>query len=376
MRTEHLVTGLVALLLGAAAGRAQQPAPGTAGPAPVASATPRPAGLSFETNVLFGITVADLEGPQGAGSPSGNVTFGASSRLLVPAGRRLAVGLDVGYQQLARYDSFPGAFLPARHVRLASFHTAALVRFRVGNRLTQEVGAGAHFFSDGGTHPGALLALTWRVPVGGGLEVPIGGRAQVILAHTIMPVLEFGAGLALGSSPPEGRSAAEEPARVERSESVAVTRRDTTIYAGPGVLAYPYLPGTQLEIAGSGGTMLGYPQVPDFVVALRVVIPGHVGSGLGVEVGRHMIATAGLRGFNHVSPFVRLVVLARATVDVGPAFYLNDGGQVRAGGRMALAWHFPIGFGVDAVFGPRADLILINPIAVPVTLAMGAGFRL
>jgi hypothetical protein len=376
MRAEYLVSGLVAGLVTVAPGRAQQPLPGRAGPATAAPAAPRPAGLSFETTVLLGITVADLEGPQGAGSPSGNLAFGASSRLLVPAGRKLAVGLDVGYQQLARYDSFPGAFLAVRHVRLASFHSAALLRFRVGRRLTEEVGAGVHFFSDGGTHPGALLALTWRVPVGSGLEVPIGGRAQVILAHTIMPVLEFAAGLALGSSPPEGRSPAEERARAERSKPIAVTGRDTTIYAGPGVLTYPYLPGTQLEIAGSGGTMLGYPQVPDFVAALRVVIPGHVGSGLGIEIGRHMIATAGLRGFNHLSPFVRIRVRARATMDVGPALYVGDGGQVRAGGQTELAWHFPIGFGVDALFGARADLILINPIAVPVTLAMGVGFRL
>lgn len=200
MRTRRILAALAPLLIAAAPATGQKPVTGRkpARPSPTAplgAVAPAPR-LQIEITGGIGITVVNMDSWSSSTADDwGTINHWGAGRLLIPLGGGLRIGAEAGYHYHFWYTTHPAGVSYRYEYDVTATHVAGLVRLPLGPRFTADVGGGMHFFNNAGTHPGALAALTYHVPLGGSLTLPIGVRADAIFTDPMVMPIVLNAGL-------------------------------------------------------------------------------------------------------------------------------------------------------------------------------------
>lgn len=219
MPTRKIVAALAPLLICAAPLLArQQPAPKPAAPQPKPTSTPKPAAVpapvaatapvaapralapvaarrpQLEFTGGAGYAIVDLGTWAGEGILSNSkVAYWGAGRVFFPVGTSLSVGAEVGYHYHFWWSS-PSGYGSTYTYSAAAMHAAALVRLPVGPSFTADVGPALHFFS-AGVKPGVVGALSYRIPVGPNIVIPVGVRADAIFTTPMLIPVVLSAGV-------------------------------------------------------------------------------------------------------------------------------------------------------------------------------------
>ncbi len=218
MHTRTVVAALAGLLL-AAPVVAQQPTPPkgkpttpTAAPAVTPAPAPKPAPApsvvassrtvarvparrpQLEVTGGVGTAVVDLNGWAGQTLADWNkMSYWGAGRVFFPLGATYSVGAEVGYHYHFWWSTPSGSSWNYTYSAAAA-HAAALLRVPRGRSITGDLGAGFHFFS-AGVKPGLVGALSYRIPVGANLAIPVGVRADAIFTNPILVPVVLNAGV-------------------------------------------------------------------------------------------------------------------------------------------------------------------------------------
>ena len=219
MRTRKIVAALAPLLICAAPLLArQQPAPKPAAPQPKPASTPKPAAgpapvvapapaaaaralapaatrrPQIEITGGVGTAVVDLNSWAGETIASNSkLTYWGAGRVFFPVGTSLGVGAELGYHYHFWWST-PSGYSWNYTYSAAAMHAAALVRFPVAPSFTLDVGPALHFFS-AGLKPGVVGALSYRIPVGANIVIPVGVRADAIFTTPMLVPVVLNAGV-------------------------------------------------------------------------------------------------------------------------------------------------------------------------------------
>ena len=202
MRARNLAAA-VAPFLFAIAPLAAQPKPATTqpkpatlaaapAPAPARAAVAVPSRLQFEVTGGAGTTIVSMSSWAAPVSPNnwGTVNYWVAGRVLFPLGKSAKLGLEAGYHYHFWWNDYVGPPSYTYQYDVTAKHVAAMVRLPIAVRTTLDLGAGLHFFNNAGTHPGALAALMYHIPLTQTLDLPVGIRAEAIFTNpTIIPVV-------------------------------------------------------------------------------------------------------------------------------------------------------------------------------------------
>ena len=201
MRARSLVAALAPLLVTAAPALAQRPTPPPPKPAPAARVATAPApkaNLVLEITGGVGYTVVNMD--SWAGVVNGvnnwnNMAYWGAARLLFPMSGGLRFGVEAGYNYHFWYNYYPGGTSYPYEYQVNATHVAGLVRFPLGTHFTADLGAGVQMFNRAGTHPEALAALKYHIPLSARVDLPIGVRADAILSNPLLVPVRLSAGL-------------------------------------------------------------------------------------------------------------------------------------------------------------------------------------
>jgi len=194
------ILAVLALVAAAAPAVAQQrPAPKPA-PGPAARVlVPRPAVRRFRLEVVGngGVTVLDIN--KWAGLPLnswGTVNYGGSARLFLPMGPRTRLGLEAGYQYLFWWNYYPSGVSYVYEYAVTAMHVAGMIRLQPpASRFALDVGGGVHFFNRAGTYLGALVGVSYHLPLAPTTELVLGPRTDWIFTNPILMPIAFNIGL-------------------------------------------------------------------------------------------------------------------------------------------------------------------------------------
>jgi hypothetical protein len=183
------------------------PKPAVPKPTTVPASVPAPARVAvvvaparrpqIEITGGVGQTMVDLN--TWSGSTANNwskLAYWGAGRVLFPLGNSLRIGAEVGYHYHFWYTSSSGLSYNYNYP-VAATHVGAMVRFPLAGGFTADVGGAIHFFNS--VRPGVLAALSYRIPIGPSLVIPIGVRADAVFTNPmVMPiVLNAGVGFSL-----------------------------------------------------------------------------------------------------------------------------------------------------------------------------------
>ena len=357
-------------------GAAQQPAPATVRQLD-------PSGPVLELSAASGMTIASIQWPGLIYAPSDQSTLnlGVAGKLLLPITHTVQLGIEAGHQRHYWYEYSGGYGVGNVRRSASSTQVVGLVRVLTGTRLTADLGAGIHVFDNSDLRFGALLGLTYHLPLGDRLDLPIGARLTPIFADQVLVpvVVTVGLGVPLGTRRLFARRPAAGPAPLG---GVGYTRAtsDTMAWVALPVVdamampAVAYMTGKRVEITcGAGYVALAGEPVGDVALDVRVLYPvGGVGA-VGVDVGRHYMD--GTEDWlDHVAAVWRIQLTSRLDVDVGPELHFGHGAYGGALGEVLI--HFPVSSGVDVPFGLRADALYPHPTVVMLSIAVGVGMRI
>jgi hypothetical protein len=158
--------------------------------APLA-AQPAAQRIQVEINAGVGVTVVNMGTWAGATvNNSSAVNYGGAGRVLFPLGKSARLGVEAGYTYHFWWNVYVGPPSYTYQYAVTATHVAAMVRLPIAVRTTLDLGGGFHMFNKAGTHPGALAALTYHIPLTATLDLPVGVRADAIFTNpTIIPVV-------------------------------------------------------------------------------------------------------------------------------------------------------------------------------------------
>ncbi len=205
MRARTLAAALAPLLFTAVAvapALAQRPTPPPPKPAAPAArnvAAPAPKGnLVLEITGGVGYTVVNMDSWAGTAANNwDNIAYWGAARLLFPMSGGLRFGVEAGYNYHFWYNYYPGGTSYPYEYQVNATHVAGLVRFPLGTRFTADLGGGVQMFNRAGTHPEALAALKYHIPLSAKLDLPIGVRADAILSNPILVPVRLSAGIGI-----------------------------------------------------------------------------------------------------------------------------------------------------------------------------------
>jgi hypothetical protein len=146
----------------------------------------------------IGTAVVDLGSWAGGTiASSSKLAYWGAGRVFFPVGTSISVGAELGYHYHFWWST-PSGYSWNYTYSAAAMHAAALLRLPVAPSITADVGAALHFFS-AGVKPGVVGALSYRIPVGPNIVIPVGVRADAVFTNPmVLPiVLNAGVGFSL-----------------------------------------------------------------------------------------------------------------------------------------------------------------------------------